>query len=162
MKAAPENSVPSHEAAIEEHSRVNNVDNSGKLATAAAAAATSDAERLLQMSYEEAMQYFCSGFSTCAKEAIRYLVEEEGLSRNDPFVAGLNQHLVLQETFYLLQCLSANYDHTSNHGTLPSYEQFEMERNMMMPPAVNDDNDSDYSSAHSEIASPRLSPSANN
>lgn len=38
-----------------------------------------------------------SGYRHCAAEAVRYLIEEEGLSPEDPLVVGLRQHLGLRE-----------------------------------------------------------------
>jgi len=38
-----------------------------------------------------------SGYQHCAAEALRYLVEEENLSPDDPLVTGLRQHLSAQE-----------------------------------------------------------------
>ncbi|CAL1273874.1 unnamed protein product [Larinioides sclopetarius] len=38
-----------------------------------------------------------AGFRACAKEALRFLLEEEGLSPEHPLPAGLNEHLVRQQ-----------------------------------------------------------------
>ncbi|GFU12178.1 orange domain-containing protein [Nephila pilipes] len=38
-----------------------------------------------------------AGFQACAKEALRFLLEEEGLSPDHPLPAGLNEHLVRQQ-----------------------------------------------------------------
>lgn len=100
-----------------------------------------------QLSYQEAMQMFCSGFNACSQEAVRYLIEEEGLSPTDPFVVALHQHLLLQETYYLLQCIATANSH---HSHLPSYEEVERERN----------SDSDYCSASEKSPSVSPAPSA--
>ncbi|XP_071041285.1 uncharacterized protein [Parasteatoda tepidariorum] len=39
-----------------------------------------------------------AGFRACAKEAIRFLLEEEGLAPDHPLPAGLNEHLVKQQS----------------------------------------------------------------
>ncbi|KAG8185664.1 hypothetical protein JTE90_008934 [Oedothorax gibbosus] len=38
-----------------------------------------------------------AGFRACAREAIRFLLEEEGLSPNHPLPSGLNEHLLRQQ-----------------------------------------------------------------
>lgn len=38
-----------------------------------------------------------AGFRACAREAIRFLLEEEGLSPDHPLPSGLNEHLVRQQ-----------------------------------------------------------------
>jgi hypothetical protein len=97
-----------------------------------------------QLDFEEAMQIFCTGFGQCAREAIRYLIEDEGLAANDPIVVGLKQHLVLQETYFLLQSL--NYQ---RNDILPSYEDVMSLRSQ----------DSGYASASSLESSRPISPS---
>ena len=51
------------------------------------------------------IRIFIAGFRACVQETIRYLIEEEGLMLNDPFVISLQQYLQMQETMYILQCL---------------------------------------------------------
>ncbi|GFX22550.1 orange domain-containing protein [Trichonephila clavipes] len=38
-----------------------------------------------------------TGYQACAKEALRFLLEDEGLSPEHPLPAGLNEHLVRQQ-----------------------------------------------------------------
>ncbi|GIY17674.1 orange domain-containing protein [Caerostris extrusa] len=38
-----------------------------------------------------------AGFRACAKEALRFLLEEEGLTPDHPLPAGLNEHLLRQQ-----------------------------------------------------------------
>lgn len=46
-----------------------------------------------------------SGFSACATETLRYLVEEENLGVNSPIMVGLIDHLKTQETMLIVNCL---------------------------------------------------------
>ena len=56
------------------------------------------------------IRIFIAGFRACVQETIRYLIEEEGLMLNDPFVISLQQYLQMQETMYILQCLGTYPD----------------------------------------------------
>jgi hypothetical protein len=100
-----------------------------------------------QLEFEEAMQTFSIGFGECAREAIRYLIEDEGLAPNDPIVVGLKQHLVLQQTYFLLQSL--NYQ---RNDVLPTYEEVMRLRCQ----------DSGYASASSLESSTPISPNSLN
>ncbi|GFQ74879.1 orange domain-containing protein [Trichonephila clavata] len=42
-------------------------------------------------------ELFLTGFQACAKEALRFLLEDEGLSPEHPLPSGLNEHLVRQQ-----------------------------------------------------------------
>ena len=55
-----------------------------------------------------AKDMFLTGFTDCAQEAIRYLVEVEGLPSHDPMVLGLKQHLYEQQRIYELNLLLRN------------------------------------------------------
>jgi len=46
-----------------------------------------------------------SGFSACATETLRFLVEEENLPVNSPVMVGLIDHLKTQETMLIVNCL---------------------------------------------------------
>lgn len=61
-----------------------------------------------------------TGFRDCADEAIRYLVEIEHLSPDDPLVVGLREHLKEQHRLYSLQqmLIHCNLMFNNNH-----YEQ---------------------------------------
>lgn len=62
------------------------------------------------------IRIFVTGFRACVQETIRYLIEEEGLLLNDPFVISLQQHLHMQETMYILQCLNSYTELPSPSG----------------------------------------------
>ena len=51
---------------------------------------------------------FFTGFSDCAGEALRYLVDVEGLPPNDPMVLGLKQHLYEKQRLLELDLLLRN------------------------------------------------------
>ena len=51
---------------------------------------------------------YVTGFSECAEETIRYLREVEGLSQDDPFVVGLQQHLLEKQRFLQLSLFLQN------------------------------------------------------
>lgn len=58
-----------------------------------------------------------TGFKDCADEAIRYLVEIEHLSPDDPLVVGLREHLKEQHRLYSLQqmLIHCNLMFNNNH-----------------------------------------------
>ena len=51
---------------------------------------------------------FLAGFSDCAEEAVRYLVEVEGLSQNHPMVVGLKQYLFDKQRILELNIMLQN------------------------------------------------------
>ena len=51
---------------------------------------------------------YVTGFSECAEETIRYLREVEGLSQDDPFILGLQQHLLEKQRFLQLSLFLQN------------------------------------------------------
>jgi len=88
-----------------------------------------------EMDCANVMSLFCNGYNECAGEAIRYLIEEEGLTDDDPLVMSLKQHLLIQQTEFLLQYFrheqqqeesqheSTNINRNENHDPLPDYDQ---------------------------------------
>ena len=62
---------------------------------------------------------FLTGFSDCAQEAIRYLVDVEGLSPHDPMVLGLQQHLYEQQRIFELNVLLRNSFHLNSYNSAP-------------------------------------------
>ena len=51
---------------------------------------------------------FVNGFAECAEETIRYLLDVEGLSENDPLVVGLKQHLFEKQRLLQLNLFLQN------------------------------------------------------
>ena len=51
---------------------------------------------------------YVTGFSECAEETIRYLREVEGLPHDDPFIVGLQQHLLEKQRFLQLSLFLQN------------------------------------------------------
>ena len=62
---------------------------------------------------------FLIGFSDCAQEAIRYLVDVEGLSPHDPMVLGLQQHLYEQQRIFELNVLLRNSFQLNSYNSAP-------------------------------------------
>lgn len=54
------------------------------------------------------MKVFIKGFRSCANETINYLIEDEGLSPEDPVVVNIREHLKVQEKMYLFQWIEAS------------------------------------------------------
>ncbi|CAM6000603.1 unnamed protein product [Sphagnum balticum] len=110
-----------------------------------------------EMDCANVMSLFCNGYNECAGEAIRYLIEEEGLRDDDPLVISLKQHLLVQQTEFLLQYFrheqqqeesqteSTYFNRHGNQDALPDYDQAVqwLNNNTNYGPA----DDSDYYSA---------------
>lgn len=58
---------------------------------------------------QQAIRLLLSGYSACASETIRYLVEEEQMSPNSPMLLALVQHLKMQETLLIISCLRTQH-----------------------------------------------------
>lgn len=66
---------------------------------------------LIGMSSIEQQASLNAGFRDCANEAIRYLIEEEDFSADDPLVVGLKEHLKEQQRLYSLQQMFRQYNY---------------------------------------------------
>lgn len=58
---------------------------------------------------QQAIRLLLSGYSACASETIRYLIEEERMSPNSPVLMALVQHLKMQETLLIVSCLRTQH-----------------------------------------------------
>lgn len=58
---------------------------------------------------QQAIRLLLSGFSACASETIRYLIEEERMPANSPVLLALVQHLKMQETLLIVSCLRTQH-----------------------------------------------------
>lgn len=65
-------------------------------------------EQMLEQTSAEnrqAIRLLLSGFSACASETVRYLIEEERMAPDSPVLLGLVQHLKMQQTMLIVSCL---------------------------------------------------------
>lgn len=53
------------------------------------------------------LELFIAGYRSCAQEVLRYLIEDEGLSPEDPIILSVHNHLQCQEELYILQYLAS-------------------------------------------------------
>lgn len=58
---------------------------------------------------QQAIRLLLSGFSACASETVRYLIEEERMPTNSPVLLALVQHLKMQETMLIVSCLRTQH-----------------------------------------------------
>jgi hypothetical protein len=58
---------------------------------------------------QNVIKLIISGYSACASETLRYLIEEENLPANSPTLIGLIKHLKMQETMLIMNCLRTQH-----------------------------------------------------
>ena len=91
-----------------------------------------------------------AGFQECADEAIRYLIEEENFSPDDPIVVGLQEHLREKQHLLNLQQVFQCYSDAYTSEAFEKYEDSGVSRKNDLNGSVNGEDPNQLNSEHAK------------